>query len=217
MPSTSHLLNYLTTRFINERCNFLFSVQLVRAMQAAGAAAGGSRAQLGRTSGPRQAQRGQQSHPVPAGCSPSHPLSLLCVLNAVSCDMDLICGDLQMQVTSLPTVMALSGRKVVDSFVGLLKPAELTKFVEGLLQDFARTHPQLSRNAVVACSRAFCVAGSQRRLQQRKPRLVATCSRRRKRSWPRATSTRPPPSSLRLWRRTRSAPTLSTPVLVYIH
>lgn len=47
----------------------------------------------------------------------------------------------QMQVTSLPTVMALSGRKVVDSFVGLLKPAELTKFVEGLLQDFAPAAP----------------------------------------------------------------------------
>jgi thioredoxin-like negative regulator of GroEL len=47
--------------------------------------------------------------------------------------------DAQMQVTSLPTVMALSGRKVVDSFVGLLKPAEITKFVEGLLKDFART------------------------------------------------------------------------------
>jgi thioredoxin-like negative regulator of GroEL len=76
---------------------------------------------------------------------------------------DLICDDRQMQVTSLPTVMALSGRKVVDSFVGLLKPAELTKFVEGLLQDFARTHPQLSRNA--SCrgrllTSELCVEGS---------------------------------------------------------
>jgi thioredoxin-like negative regulator of GroEL len=45
-----------------------------------------------------------------------------------------------MQATSLPTVLAVSGRKVVDSFVGLLQPAELAQFVESLLKDAARTY-----------------------------------------------------------------------------
>jgi hypothetical protein len=34
-------------------------------------------------------------------------------------------------------VLAVSGRKVVDSFVGLLQPAELSQFVESLLKDVA--------------------------------------------------------------------------------
>lgn len=41
-----------------------------------------------------------------------------------------------MQVSSLPTVIAVSGRSVVDSFVGLLQPSELNKFIERLLNEY---------------------------------------------------------------------------------
>jgi len=44
-----------------------------------------------------------------------------------------------MQVASLPTVFAVSGKKLADSFVGLLPPAQLNAFISKLLEKFART------------------------------------------------------------------------------